>query len=61
MAIGFDQTGVSFDSSNYTFDGTFVGVVGGALFLSVSLTAQNVAATTSANVAAVTAANVWST
>ncbi len=61
MAIGFDQAGVSFDSADYTFDGTFIGVApGGGLFLSAFLTARNVASCTASNVVSNTSSNVWS-
>ncbi len=52
MAISFDQAGVDFDSADYTFDGTFIGVSAAAVFLSVFITARNIAAASSANTAA---------
>ncbi len=62
MAAGFDQTAVSFDSADYTFDGTFIGVApgGGGIYLSVYLTARNTISAQASNTAANSAANTWS-
>ena len=62
MAAGFDQAGVGFDDADYTFDGTFIGVspTTGGLFLSVFLTARNIAAAQACNVTSNSASNTWS-